>query len=205
MKDIPIFTSTEGIASLILREIPASREAYVLIRGVFTESERLMSECEQFCRLAGAEQVYFSGEADFAGCRVYARLLERSVDCAVLPPTRACAVPVTADTAAEWSAAYRARFAGVPAARRCVQPQDACLICAAERRIGIGQLSGDLLLTLASLERGCGADCVAAMAALCSAPRLRLLCAMENAPAMALYDRLGFDCGNVKEIWYSRK
>lgn len=205
MKDIPVFTSTEGIATLILREIPERREAYVLIRGVFTKIERLMNECERFCLLAGAEQVYFSGQADFSGCRIHARLLERSVRCDALPPTQARAVAVTPGTAAQWQAYYRARFASVPLARSCVDSADACLICAQERTVGIGQLRGDRLEVVAALESGCGADCVSAMAALCAGDRLHLLCAMENRPAMALYDRLGFDCGDVKEIWYSRK
>ena len=204
MKDIPIFTSTEGIASLILREIPQRREAYVLIRGIFSDIDRMMSECERFCRAAGAERVYFSGEGDFSAYPVHARLIWRSIRRAALPASGATLVPVTMETAGDWLAHYQARFAAVPLARSCVDTADAWFIRDGGRTIGIGQLCGDELRTVAALAPGRGADCVAALASLSSAERLRLLCAMENAPAMALYDRLGFDRGEMKEIWYLR-
>lgn len=205
MKDIPVFTSSEGIASLILREIPAWRVAYVLIRGVFSDIERLMSDCEGFCRAAGAERVYFSGEGDFSGCPVHARLMERSILCAALPATAAEAVPVAPETVGDWLAYYRTRFAAVPAAGSCVDTAGAWFLRADGRTIGIGQLCGDELRAVAALAPRRGADCVAALGALCRTERLRLLCAVENAPAMALYDRLGFDRGEVKEVWYSTK
>ena len=44
MRDIPVFTVPSGIATLILREIPPRGEAYVLLRGVFTSQEELLTE-----------------------------------------------------------------------------------------------------------------------------------------------------------------
>ena len=35
MKDIPVFSCPDGIATLILREVPFRGEGYILVRGVF--------------------------------------------------------------------------------------------------------------------------------------------------------------------------
>ena len=202
MKDIPIFTGCDGIATLILREIPYRGEGYVLIRSVFTSLEACMRECESFCRAAGAETVYFSGNADFSAFPIYARLIEREIETATLPPTEACARR-TVD-ATRWAQIYREKFAAVPAAQTCREAVDAYDIFRHGVQIGIGQIEGNLLRSVASVEHGCGADCVAALAKLCKEKILRLLCAEQNERAMKLYDRLGFSRGEVKETWYCR-
>ena len=57
MKDIPVFSCPEGIATLILREVPFRGEGYILVRGVFGTLEGLLAECAGFCRAAGAERI----------------------------------------------------------------------------------------------------------------------------------------------------
>ena len=66
MTDIPVFTAADGIATLILHEIPARKEGYILVRAVFGSLACLLRECADFCRGAGAERVYAGGEADFS-------------------------------------------------------------------------------------------------------------------------------------------
>lgn len=60
MKNIPMFTTENGVASLILQEIPYRREAYVHIRCT-AAPELLFRECFDFCKMAGAEKIYFTG------------------------------------------------------------------------------------------------------------------------------------------------
>ena len=60
MKDIPVFTTENGAASLILGEIPYRGEAFVRIQDSL-EPESLLKECVSFCRMCGAERVYASG------------------------------------------------------------------------------------------------------------------------------------------------
>lgn len=67
MKDIPVFSCPDGIATLILREVPFRGEGYILVRGVFGTLEGLLAECAGFCRAAGAERLFAAGEADFSG------------------------------------------------------------------------------------------------------------------------------------------
>ena len=203
MKDIPIFTGCDGIATLILREIPYRGEGYVLVRSVFTDLDRCLRECESFCRAAGAETVYFGGNADFSDYPIYASLIERQVLRSQLPKTSAKAVPMCDEM--QWAALYNQKFKAVPAARSCQAPQNAYEVYKDGMLIGIGQVEGDQILSVASVKSGCGADCVCALAGLCEGASIRLLCAEQNLPAMKLYDRLGFSCGERKEVWYRKK
>lgn len=204
MKNIPLFPCTDGLAALILSEIPTRGEAYVDVRAVFGSLAGLLRECAAFCRAAGAEKIYCGGKANFSGYPVYARLVERVISRSALPQTGAVAVPTNAE---EWAALYCRRFRAVPAARSYERTPagEAFFIFDGEKRIGLGQLRGDTLAALASLEPGRGADCVSALAARIEAPAVRLLCAEENTSAMRLYDRLGFSRGRTREVWYSLK
>ena len=59
MKNIPMFTTPYGIATLILREIPWSGNGYVLIRSAWEgQTAALLEECRGFCRAVGAERIY---------------------------------------------------------------------------------------------------------------------------------------------------
>ena len=61
MNNIPVFTGQGGTATLILREIPVSQRAYILLRTVLPGmEENLVAECASFCRMCGAEQIFAS-------------------------------------------------------------------------------------------------------------------------------------------------
>ena len=60
MKDIPLFTTEFGIASLTLNEIPYSRKAYFRIQDS-AQPEQFVEECRDFCRAVGAEEIYATG------------------------------------------------------------------------------------------------------------------------------------------------
>ncbi len=203
MRDIPLFTATNGMATLILHEIPFRGDAFVWIRAVYGSLEGIMKECEGFCKAAGAERVYFSGEIDLSSYPVYARLIYRSVERASLPPTEATAVPVQDPSC--WLNLYRKRFRQVPAAQSTPSEEGRYDIRMGQEWIGIGQVQGGMLMSVASLRPGVGIHCVSALAALCQGSKVRLVCAEENIPAMRLYDKLGFSKEDVKEVWYSLK
>lgn len=114
MKDIPVFSCPDGIATLILREVPFRGEGYILVRGVFGTLEGLLAECAGFCRAAGAERLFAAGEADFSGYPAAIRILERRAPReSLLPaPEAVRLVPVTEETAADWAREYNARFRG---------------------------------------------------------------------------------------------
>ena len=119
MTDLPVFTAADGLATLILHEIPAKREAYILVRTVFGTLDGLLRECAAFCRGAGAEHVYAGGAADFSGYPVFVRLIERSAEFPAPAQTDCAVEPVTQDTAERWAALYNDRFRAVPSAQSC--------------------------------------------------------------------------------------
>ena len=129
MKDIPVFSCPDGIATLILREVPFRGEGYILVRGVFGTLEGLLAECTGFCRAAGAERLFAAGEADFSGYPAAIRILGRSAPReSLLPaPEAVRLVPVTEETAADWAREYNARFRAVPAAESCSPAEERAL------------------------------------------------------------------------------
>ena len=192
MKDIPVFSCPDGIATLILREVPFRGEGYILVRGVFGTLEGLLAECAGFCRAAGAERLFAAGEADFSGYPAAIRILERSAP-------------------RESLREYNARFRAVPAAESCSPAEERALAAGGEalwiwdgaERIGLGRVRGGELLAVAALLPGAGERCVRALAAQCAGPEVRLTCAEENTRAMRLYDRLGFSRGVEERVWFS--
>ena len=203
MRDIPLFTVTDGMATLILHEIPFRKEAFVWIRTVFGSVEGLVKECTGFCKAAGAEKVYFSGDMDLSSFPVHARLIYRSVQKSLLPSTQAIALPV--ENEERWLASYRHAFRSVPVAQSTPSQEGRYDVFLEGNFIGIGQIQGGMLMSVASMEKGRGQDCLCALAAHGQGDFLRLVCAEENIPAMNLYDRLGFTKEKVKEVWYSLK
>ena len=210
MTDLPIFTVADGIASLILRQIPARGEAYILVRAVFGTQEGLLQECAGVCRAAGAESIFVGGTGDFSSYPVYARLMERSIRRTLLPAADLKIRPVTPETVSHWAAVYHERFSAVPAAQLCTPRElrelpengEAFFLSDEQTEVGIGRVRGDTVLAIAALRPGFGARVLSAAAAQCTADTVRLLCAMENLPAMKLYDRLGFSRDGIREIWH---
>ena len=200
MKDIPVFSCPDGIATLILREVPFRGEGYILVRGVFGTLEGLLAECAAFA----APQVR-------SGCSPRAKRIFP----AIRPPSAfsgaARLVPVTEETAADWAREYNARFRAVPAAESCSPAEERALAAGGEalwiwdgaERIGLGRVRGGELLAVAALQPGAGERCVRALAARCAGPEVRLTCAEENTRAMRLYDRLGFSRGAEERVWFS--
>lgn len=203
MKDLPVFTCADGMASLIFREIPSREEGYVLLRSVFTNVGALVRSCAEMCRAAGAARVFCSGSVDLSAYPVHARLLERSIETARLPETEAVAVPIRPDEAGRWAALHDERFAAVPAAAHCVNTENAHWVMLNGECIGLGRFRGARLEAFATFVRGKGRDCLCATAAAMRTPTVTLLCAAENTPAMRLYDRLGFSEGTPREIWHA--
>ena len=56
MKDLPMFTTQNGVASLTLREIPYQQTAYIKLQAT-QQPKELLEECVGFCRAVGAEKV----------------------------------------------------------------------------------------------------------------------------------------------------
>lgn len=213
MRDIPIFTAQNGIASLLLGEIPYRGEAYVLVRTVFGTLSGLLEECVSFCRAAGAKTVLGGGTGDFSAYPVFARLWELGIERSALPkPARQLSIhPVRRDSALRWAHCYNERFRHIPAAQTCTDfaalalpaSGEACFLRDGDAEVGLGRIRGETLAAIASLRRGYGADIVCTLAAQINVQRLTLVCAEENTAAMRLYGQLGFLQDKVHQVWHN--
>lgn len=161
MKDIPVFSCPDGIATLILREVPFRGEGYILVRGVFGTLEGLLAECAGFCRAAGAERLFAAGEADFSGYPAAIRILGRRAPReSLLPAPEAVRLFPSRRKRQRTGRGNTMRASGaVPAAESCSPAEERALAAGGEalwiwdgaERIGLGRVRGGELLAVAAL------------------------------------------------------
>lgn len=211
MKDIPVFTTEHGVASLILSQIPYREEAYIHVQASL-EPELLLKECAQFLRACGAERIYATGK-DLPALPVYTVLQQMQIWKDALPETEASVWPVLPENARQWAQIYNRKSAGIPMAAWLTDRQCKELPASAEgyfvhkngKLLGIGRVSGDTILFVAALSPGAGAEVVAALAGTTQEPVLRLTVASTNEKALRLYETLGFVKTCQISTWYCVK
>lgn len=207
MKDIPAFTTENGVASLIMKQIPMQSIAYVKVLSSQCP-ELLLQECVEFCRACGAEKVYATGDCCLARFPPVSILVE--MRCAEPEQTDASVFPVTEETVGRWRSIYNEKMANVPNAaaktsadeKQILRDGDCYFVHADGQILGIGKASGDTIHVVASVKPGAGRDVVLAMASLLTEDCVRLIVARENVKAVNLYERLGFVVTGEVSRWY---
>jgi ribosomal protein S18 acetylase RimI-like enzyme len=209
MKDIPVFTTEYGAASLVLKEIPYLQTAYITLQHSL-EPEKLLQECVCFCRMCGAERIYATGDPVLESRRLYTAMWEMRCDQAALADTDAALFPVQEQTLSQWKEIYNQKVRHLPngawmsdaAAKAMLAKGDGYFIHRGEELLGIGRASDDTLDWVASVRPGAGRDVVCALAHALWCDTVKLIVASENQKALALYTALGFI--RTKEIskWY---
>lgn len=209
MKDIGIFPTQYGVATLILREIPYRQEAYIRVQDVQPgELIHLLGECAAFCRACGAEKIFWTGaecEEEPAMCVlrmrgtawVDGRLLEQLF-------------PVTAETAARWRSLYNERMRSVPQAKtlsfadekELAEHGGAYFVHHAGELLGIGWLEDTHLLAIASCKPGAGERVAHTLMSLVEGADMTLEVADRNQKAILLYEKLGFVATEIVSKWY---
>ena len=112
MKDIPIFPTEYGVASLILKEIPYRQTAYIRVQDVQPDGlNSLIGECAQFCRAAGAERIFWTAEN--VDAEPDAAVIAMSATAWVDKSKLENLFPVTDGTVAQWRRIYNERMAQV--------------------------------------------------------------------------------------------
>ena len=215
MKNIPMFTSSCGVATLILREIGWNGCAYVLVRSVWNgQTAQLLEECRGFCRAVGAEAVYASWDANELPAEHAYDMIAMTRHKAGLPaPERAVELEqVTPETAEDYLRIYNQCFRDVPSAasydRRSLEPlygEDLAWLARVDgQSAGVAEISKEGLEGIAVLSafRGLGRDLALSVLPMVPSPTLRLKVASTNHRAIALYDRLGFAPEKTERRWY---
>ena len=209
MKDIPVFTTENGVASLFLREIPYRKRAHIKLQAT-QEPQALLEECISFCRMCGAEWIDASGHEYLEKYPLITALVTMSRERESLPKTDACLFPVTEETVDRWREIYNERMADVPNCawmdaahgREMLKAGDGYFVHQDGQLLGIGRASGEMLDTVIAVQPGMGQTVVLALASLLDTQSVKLLVASANTRAVRLYERMGFTAVREMARWY---
>lgn len=209
MRDFPVFTTENGVASLVLREIPYRGCAYIKLLNS-QDPERLLAECREFCIVVGAEKIYAAGDPCLEKYPLYTTILEMEREWGTLPAADARAVAVTEQNLSQWKGIYNSKMRDVPnaaymddaGAKAMLQDASGYFVELDGKTIGICKGAGDTIEAIASVCPGAGKDTVLALCKELNVTCVRLQVADSNTRAVALYSRMGFV--KTKEIsrWY---
>lgn len=199
MKNIPMFTTQNGAASLTLEEIPYTATAYIHIRA--TESpEQMVEECVSFCRACGAERIFAAGHEYLNRFPVYAALYEMRGKAIVDTEMLQNLFPVTEETADQWRTIYNRSMRDVDGARtltaadekRIATSGGTYFIHQSGKLLGIGWIEDDTLLAIAAVEPGAGRCVMNTLMSVVEGAQIRLEVASTNTRAIHLYEKMGF-------------
>ena len=209
MKDIPVFATEYGIASLVLKEIPYQSAAYVTVRDSL-EPERLLEECIGFCRACGADRIYATGHSGLESRPLYTAMWPMQCSLEALPDTDAALWPVQENTLKQWQQIYNDKVRNLPNgawmtdadARKMIERGDGYFIHRGETLLGIGRASGDTIDWVASLQPGAGRDVLLALSHAITEETVLLTVASVNIKAVKLYENLGFLKNKELSRWF---
>ena len=201
MRDFPIFTTEFGVSSLVLKEIPYRKEAYIRIRDVQEDFfEDHMAECISFCRICGAERIYAEGNKKLEQYPVYTSVYQM---CGIACPEEekiASLFPVTEETVGKWRTIYNEAMRAVDNAgtlesreeKQILESGGAYFVHRGGQLLGIFWLEGNKLLAVAAVQRGVGEIVMHTMMSLRNGEHMELEVASTNLRAIRLYEKLGF-------------
>ena len=209
MRDIPVFTTENGVASLILEQIPYLQAAYIRVQSSL-EPRLLVEECAQFCRACGAERIFAAG-ADLPEIwPVHTVLWQMRCPKDALEDTEAALFPVQEHTLEAWREIYNRKVVRVPngawmtekLGKQMLEKGDGYFVHRDQQLLGIGRVSGETIDWVASVKPGAGAEVVKALAHAATEPVLQLTVASTNEKAIHLYENLGFLKSRELSKWY---
>lgn len=210
MKDIPIFTTEFGVATLILKEIPYKQVAFVRIQDVQPGAlDAHLAECVSFCRAAGAERVLATGHEDLVQYPLSSTVLEMSLAYEPQDPP-AMLWPVTEKTVARWRKLYNKGMAGLNnhatltffEEENILASGGAYFVHQAGDLLGLGWVEEDKLLALVSAKPGMGETVARTLFTVMGTDRITLEVVAENQRAVNLYRRMGFVTTREVTRWY---
>ncbi len=209
MKDMPVFTTEHGAASLFLREIPYRQRAHIKLQAT-QQPRELLEDCIAFCRACGAQWIDAAGHPYLENYPLITALYLMQADRESLLGKDACLFPVTEATVDRWREIYNERMKDIPNCafmdsqhgKEMLAKGDGYFIHRNGELLGIGRASGDFLDTVISLVPGAGEIVVGTLAELLQTDTVKLQVASANERAMGLYERLGFVKTKELSRWY---
>jgi len=209
VKDIPVFTTEYGVASLILREVPYQQTAYVHLQAAL-EPEKLLAECVSFCRMVGAVKILATGHPMLERYPMYTAIWRMRCMTGSLAGTDAALFPVQEATADAFQSIYNEKVSHVPNAawmdntdkKEMLKTGEGYFVHRDGTLLGIGRVLGCELRFLASVQPGAGEDVIKALVHSITEPAVTVEVASANGKAVRLYERLGFVKIAERARWY---
>lgn len=211
MQNIPVFTTDTGVSTLILKEIPYKKVAFVRVQDVQPGGLNAhLEECARFCLMAGAERILAGGAADFSGHPLYSVIWRMSMPLLPREP-EANLWPVTAETVARWRELYNrgmkswdnhATLTGRDEPE-ILASGGACFVHRDGELLGLGWVQGEELRALVSTRPGMGETVARTLFSLIPGDVVTLEVASNNLPAIRLYERMGFVKTGEVSRWYA--
>ena len=199
MRDFPVFTTENGVGSLVLKEIPYSGIAYVTIRDSSFPTE-FLRECLEFCRAVGAKVIYATGHEILNDYPYFTSVIQMSASADVIPQTDAALFPVTEQTLDRWREIYNLKMKKVDnasymserAANEMLVKGNSYFIHRDGTLLGIGTVGDERIECIASVVPGGGREVVSVLTHALLGDRVVLDVASTNIKAIRLYESMGF-------------
>ena len=209
MKDIPMFTTEYGVASLTLKEIPYHKRAYIKLIST-QEPEKLLEECIGFCRACGAEFISATGDVCLEKYPLITEMWRMTCSRERIPESDACLFPMTEETMERWLSIYKERMADVPNAayldkkdgKEFLENGDCYFVHRDGKLLGIGKAAEDCVDIVISVVPGMGETVMRALCSVLTGDTVRVVVAGANTRAVRLYERMGFLKVDVISAWY---
>ena len=209
MKDIPVFTTEYGVASLILREVPYQQTAYIRLQASL-EPEKMLKECITFCRMVGAEKILATEFEVLPEYPLYTAIWKMRTAVDSLGDTDAALIPVQEHTADEFQRIYNEKVSRIPNAawmddtdkKEMLKKGEGYFVHRDQQFLGIGRVLGSEIRFLASVRHGAGEDVVKALAHATTGDSITVEVASANKKAVRLYEKLGFVKIAEPSRWY---
>ncbi len=209
MRDFPMFTTQNGVASIVLREVPYKGAAYITIQDSLAPAA-LLAECVAMAQMAGAQKIYATGNKILEGYPLYTAVVKMTRSREGLPESDCALFPVTEKTLTQWKNIYNEKMKNVPNAAVMTNDDMEKLLARGGgyfvhrngELLGIGTAYGDTVETVIAVKPGAGEQVMLALCSSLFSEQVVLEVASANQPAIKLYEKMGFI--EVSEIsrWY---
>lgn len=209
MRDFPVFTTENGVGSLVLKEIPYSGIAYVTIQDSSFPTE-FLRECLEFCKAVGAKVIYATGHEILNEYPFYTSVIQMVASADIIPHTDAALFPVTEQTLSRWREIYNFKMSKVDnasylserAANEMLKKRNSYFIHRDGTLLGIGTVGDERVECVASVVPGGGREVVSALTHALLGERVALDVASTNIKAIRLYENMGFVKTAELSRWY---
>ena len=209
MRDFPVFATENGVGSITLKEVPYKGVAYIKIQSS-EQPDAFLKECVDFCKMAGAERIYASGQEMLEKYPLHTAVLQMSALRENLPESDAALFPVTEKTAERWRDIYNEKMffisnsstMTVEDMKTLIKQSGGSFVHSGEELLGIGIARDGTVESVIAVKPGVGREVMLALCGSLSSDRVTLEVASTNTRAIRLYEKLGFLKTAELSRWY---